>query len=754
MNSVATKPAGRGPDRGEATWKLCLQALVLILAGYWIYAPALHGGWLWDDTDEILHNPILRDPAGWWKIWLAPTGVDYFPLKTTLQWFLWHVGGARPALYHLTSLGLHGLSAFLFWRLLRRLGARLAWLGGLLFVVHPLAVESVAWISELKNTLSLPLLLLAMLAYIEADRGRAGRSRPAARSDRPATKAQPNGYYLLSLLLFLLAMLSKSSVVMFPAIILLYCWWKRGRIDRADLASSAPFFAVSAALGLITLWFQHSRAIGDWTAPVGGPGSRLISAGLAVAFYLAKSVFPIGLLPIYPQWSLRPLSFWEFLPWPVLAILLGWFWAKRSSWGRPALFGAGFFLLNLLPVLGFAPMAYLHISWVADHFAYISVLGIIGLAIAGAGSLPRSYLAGLATVAVGMFAWQSHAYAAWFRSEEILWTRTLRRDPSLWMAHKNLGYTFFEQGRDQDAIDQYEAALRLKPDFPEARNNLGSLLAAHGHEAEAKVQFQEALRLAPHYAKAHNNLGIALALQGDLAGAIAEYTTVLRLQADFPEARNNLGKALAELGQLPEAIAQFEEALRLDPGNAEAHNNLGNALAHSGRLPEAVTQFQAALRLKPDLALAHSNLGTAFFQLDRLPEARDQFVAALRLKADDAEVHNNYAVVLARSGDAPAAMAQYAEALRLKPDYADAHTNLANLLYRRGDARSAAGEYAAALRLQPENGSAHDRLGIALAALGRLEEARDQFAAALRLNPDDAGARANLEHAERDLARK
>jgi hypothetical protein len=506
---------------------------------------------------------VLRDPAGWWRTWFSPAGVDYYPLKTTLQWLLWQVGGARPAVYHLTSVGLHGLSGLLFWRLLGRLGVRFAWLGGLLFVVHPLAVESVAWISELKNTLSLPFLLLAMLAYLEFD-----RPRPMAAGGDLSHGPRPAPYYGLALLCFTLALLSKTSVVMFPCVILLYAWSKRGRIRREDVANSLPFFFVAVLLGLVTFWFQTHRAMDEWTLPAaGGLASRLVSAGLAIAFYLGKSVFPMGLLPIYPQWSLHPHSLWQWLPWPVLAALLGWFWARRSGWGSPALLGLGFFLLNLAPVLGFLPMAYQHIAWVADHLAYVPLLGVIGLAVAGAGMLARPssaklvrrlvvepsgelspYAYGIAALVVGMFACESRSYAGWFRNEETLWTNAVRRDPSVWMAHNSLGNVILKRpGRLDDAIAQYREAIRLKPDSAEA----------------------------------NNNLGLALLHTGDLAD------------------------------RLPEALEHLERAVRLNPGNAGGHENLANALYTAGRLPEAIRQYEMALQLRPDFAEARANLEMA-----------------------------------------------------------------------------------------------------------------------------------------------
>jgi tetratricopeptide (TPR) repeat protein len=612
-----------------------LGAAGILLAAYCIYRPALHGGWLWDDGEEIARNPVLRDPAGWWRIWFAPAGVDFFPLTTSLQGVLWHLGGARPAAFHLAGIVLHGMSGILFWRLLDRLGLRFAWWAGLLFVCHPLAVESVAWVSELKNTLSLPLLLLAMIAYVDFDATGSARC------------------YAGSLLGFLLAMLAKSSVVMFPTVILLYAVVRRGRLGRRDVAASLPFFAVALLLGLVTVVFQHARAMDDWAVPDASAPARLRGAGLDLAFYFSKCALPFGLRPIYPAWRFAPSAFWQWLPWPVLAAGFAWLWRRRATGGGPALLGLGFFVLNLVPVLGFIPMAYLRFAPVADHFAYIALLGVVGLAAAGAAAAAkrarswgvRAGLVGLGALITFGLAARSRAYAGWFTSEETLWTQTLRRDPRLWMARKNLAFAEASAGRSGDAIADYEAALALHPDFPEARNNLGTLLAARGDLAGATAQFREALRADPRYVRAHHNLGLALARTGDLAGAVAEYAIVLRLAPDLAEARADLGQALAELGQLPEAVGQLEEALRLEPGLAAARANLGTALLHLGRLDEARAAFAADVRRRPGSAAARNRLGIALAALGRLAEAREQFAEALRLDPADAQARANLARV-------------------------------------------------------------------------------------------------------------
>jgi tetratricopeptide (TPR) repeat protein len=613
--------------------KIILEAAAILFAGWFVFAPGLRGGWLWDDGEEITQNAVLRDPAGVAKIWFSPTGADYLPFKTTVQWIGWRLWGDSPFGYHALSLALHLLSAFLFWRLLQKLGLRLAWLGGLLFVVHPVAVESVAWISELKNTLSLPLLLLAMLAYLAADEGRAGRPRPAARSVPPTANAQTNGYLLFSLLLFLLAMLSKASVVMFPVIILLYAWWKRGRIDRTDLASSAPFFAVSLFLGFVTVWFQSHRALLPGAGLTHGLAARLAGAGPALMFYLGKCVCPVGLLPIYPPEAGAPPSLFPFLRWLALAALVLWLHTRRAESRlssprtieakRAAWFGLGFFALNLLPVLGLVPMAYLDVSRVADHFAYLPLLGILGLATATAGTAldiatratptARFWLAGGLALLLGALAIGSRRYAANFRSAEALWTYALPRNPTSWAVRYNLANALVQREELPGAIDQYREALRLKPSSGESAYNLATALVHLDRAPEAVPYYEQALSGLPRaeLPEAHFRYGNVLLQLGRAPEAMAHYEAALQIDPRFAPAESNLGAVLGQMGQSAAALEHLERAAQLDPDDAGAQNNLGNALFVAERLPEAIACYERALRLAPDYAEARANLEMA-----------------------------------------------------------------------------------------------------------------------------------------------
>ena len=609
---------------------LLLQAAIIALAGWYAQGPALSGGWVWDDHLDIVANPRLRDAAGLGGIWLHPTGVNYFPLTATLQWVQWHLWQDHPAGYHWTNLCLHLLSALLLWRLLRKLGVRAAWLGGLLFAIHPLAVESVAWIAELKNTAALPLLLLAFSAWLDYDAG-------ARRAD-----------YLRSLLLFLAAMLCKTTVAMFPACLLLHAWWRRGRLARTDGKAAAPFFAISLALGLVTIWFEQHRAIGATVIEVGGFLPRLAAAGLALAFYTWQSVLPVGLAPVYPRWPVDPPRLLAFLPWLVLATVAGWCWVKRAAWGRHLLFGGGWFFLHLLPALGLIPMAFQRLAWASDHFAYAALPGLIGVAAAGAGAL-RENLAGLrralALAAAGamlaLLARASHDYARIFQSEEAFWSCAVARNPDAWIAHYNLGNELLRQGRFAEAANHYARTVQLKPDHDQAQNNWGNALAALGRPPEAVVHYEAALRLQPDSADAQVNLGNALIQLQRLPEAVAAYERALRAEPASARAHYNLANVLVRLHRLPEALAHYGAALEAEPASAATHYNFGNALAQAGRQETAIAQYRAALRLQPDYAEACANLGTALAQAGRLAEAVAQYEEALRLDPRDAVTRAN-----------------------------------------------------------------------------------------------------------------
>jgi len=584
-------------------WKLVLvHAAIIIAAGLWIYWPALYGDWLWDDTMYISQNPLLNDPARLWKAWFQPGSfIEYYPIEQTVQWAQWQLWRNDTLGYHLTNLCLHLLSAFLVWRLLSKFGLKLAWLGGLIFAIHPMMVESVAWISELKNTLSLPPFLLAICAWIDyEDRGR--------RAD-----------YLWALAFFLVSMLCKIGAAPFPVIILLYAWWKRGRIGWRDLSASAPFFVISVILGLVTAWSGASYMQGQLKNPavveIGGVFSRLVLAGQTLSFYFTKCFWPVGPLPVYPQWKIDPSSPVQFLPWLVLAGVTYWLWRRRQSWGRPILLGLGFFILTLGPFLGFTAISYMSFTWVMDHFLYVPIIGLIGIVVAGIEDVDARFATsihpfstGVLTVVMGLLAFESHWYAAAFTGEETLWNYTIEHNPGAWNAQDNLGQILLKVGEPEQAREHLDMAIRLKPELGEPYINLATALVQLGQIPEAMEALRQALKRDPYSPEAHNNLGILFAQTGRMADAFGEFKWALLRHPLYVDAHNNLGNTLLQAGRTSEAIEQFRVALQIDPNDAAAHDDLGLALALSGHVPEAMEQFQLALQINPEDAKARDGL--------------------------------------------------------------------------------------------------------------------------------------------------
>jgi len=568
---VASSRRGRAFTEWEAG---ILKVAVIVIACLWIYSPVFQGEWLWDDDYLITENPVVQSPGGLWQIWFAPTTADYFPLTMSALWVLWKFFGLDSTGYHVVSTLLHALGACLVWALLRVAAIRGAWLAGLIFSVHPIAVESVAWVSELKNTFSLPFFLVAAVFFIRfEDTGR-------------------RGFYWASLGFFLAAMLAKSSVVMLPVAMLLYIWWRRDRIAWRDLWNAAPFFLVSLLLGLVTLHFQHSRAIGDEPIPIGGLDSRFAIAGMGIFFYLWKILWPALLLPIYPQWDANPPQIIQFLPWPVLAGVLGVFWLQRKTWGRDALMGVGFYLVMLLPVLGFVAMSYMRVGWVADHFVYIPMIGIVALVVSSGIRLrdltPATWrpLFGIfAALVVAVLAFWSHRYAGIWENEDKLWSYTLKYNWNCWQAHNRIGAREFNRGNVDVSLEHFREATRLRPDLAETQNNLGSAVLAKKDTKAAIQHFREALRLSPAIIAIQTNLARALVLDGQPAEAVELYADLSRRYPQSAVFLSNLGVTLYQSGKKQEAIAAFQRALEIDPGLADARENLRAALEEAKKAP-------------------------------------------------------------------------------------------------------------------------------------------------------------------------
>jgi tetratricopeptide (TPR) repeat protein len=614
---------------------------LLLIATTVAYFPALRGGMVWDD-DAHITAPELRPLAGLGRIWtVLGSTQQYYPVLHSAFWVEHRLWGDAMLGYHLTNVLLHVLAAGLVVAAMRRLALPGAWLGGFLFALHPVAVESVAWISEQKNTLSAVFYLSAGLAYLRFDQ----RRQPA--------------FYWLALGCYVLALLTKTVTATLPAALLVIFWWQRGRLSwRRDLGPLLPWLALGVAAGAFTAWVEWTFIGAHGAAFTLSTAQRILIAGRALGFYVGKLAWPVNLIFIYPRWQVDPRVAWQWLyPLGALMLMAMLVWLSRAAfWGcRGLLAGALFFAGTLFPVLGAFNVYPFIFSFVADHFQYLARLGVLVPVAAGltrwADTLAanRRFTLGVILVgALGVLTWRDSRD---YRDADTLNRATLVRNPGSWLSHYNLGVSLEHQS---------------------------------GGLAEAVAEYQATVEIEPGFADAHNNLGGALwRWKGDRDGALAEYRTALRLRPDDARIHSNLANLLALVPETrPEAIAEFRTALRLDPALAEAHFNLANELAKDPRSPsEAIAHYRAALQIRPSYAGAYQNLGILLAGLpDRLPEAIAALRSSLRLEPANARFHQNLGIVLERMpGQTADARAELETALRLDPELPNARAHLDRL---------------------------------------------------------------------------
>jgi tetratricopeptide (TPR) repeat protein len=715
-----------------------LLGAALLLVTFAAYQPAWHGGMLWDD-DAHLTAPALQSLEGLRRIWFEVGATQqYYPVTHSAFWIEHALWGDLTLGYHLLNISLHATCAWLFGLLLVRLNVPGAWLAAFIFAVHPVHTETVAWMTELKNTLSGALGLGAMVVLLGSREGQIGR-------------------YTLALALFALALLSKTTVAVLPAAVLVVAWWRHGTIEwRRDVRPIVPFLVLGIAGGMVTAWVERTQIIGAaQSVSALGPLERVLVAGRAIWFYLAKLAWPANLAFIYPRWTIDAGQWWQWI-YPagvVAAAVLCWKLRARAALAALLLFGG-----LLFPALGFVDVYPFRFSFVADHFQYLASLVPIAAfaAIVRSGhrwrdhAIARSFGALLVLVLAAITWRQAHLYA----DAETLYRETLRRNPACWLCANNLGVLRLQSGRSEsEALAVFQQAIRLNPQYAEAHNNIGSILQQRGDLPGAIAEFRLALAAEPNYPAAARNLGLALAAHAP--GALASMTSdrdgeasrhlrdALRAYPRDAALHYNLGLALVSRDP-SQALERFQEATRLNPTLAEAHNSAGNLLLGFGRVREAIGAFLEAIRSKPGFAEAHYNLGNAYLQQGRAAEAMAEYREAVRLNPGFPAPHNTIGNLLRRDGRLNEAVAEYRTALRLDPRFGDAAFNLGNTLYQSRQPADAVRAFRQALAAQPGDAEAHNNLGLALEALGRVNEAAAEYREALRLNPQMAQAQANL----------
>jgi Flp pilus assembly protein TadD len=506
-------------------------AAALVVLAALAYAPVLRAGFVWDDDVLVTKNTLLHGWEGLAAIWLRPgSTLQYYPLTFTSWWAQYHAWGLAAAGYHVVNVLLHGTSAAVLWLVLLHLGVPGAWTAAAVFALHPVHVESVAWVSELKNVQSGLFYLMAALAYL--------------RWALPEDGAPRARLYALSLACFACALLSKTVTCTLPVALALVVWWKTGRVSRRRAVALVPLAAVGAVAASMTAWLErhYVGAAGDeWTLSF---PARCLVAGRAPWFYAAKLVWPSGLSFVYTRWTVDPGVWWQWM-FPLAAVAVVVLLAALARrLGLGPLVAVLLFVVTLAPALGFADVYPMRYSFVADHFQYLaSIALLVPLVALGTMAIQRVRPAAgapLAAVLLAVLALLVSRQARVYETPETLWRATLAHTPTAWMAHNNLGLVLEESKRLDEAAMHFREAIRLRPAYPEALYNLGNVLAAQGRLAEAAEQYRRALLLDDRFAVVHNNLGNVLVMLGRVAEGRRHYMRALELDPGYTAARENL----------------------------------------------------------------------------------------------------------------------------------------------------------------------------------------------------------------------
>ncbi len=772
------------------------------------YVPALSGGFVWDDV-IFSEEPVIHAVSGLKSIWFSPADIrnegHYWPLVYSTFWLEHKLWGLAPAGYHAVNIALHLANCLLLWRLLERLRVPGAAVIAAVFAVHPVHVESVAWIIERKDVLSALFYLGAVLVWMRF-----------VEQPRPAR-------YALALGLFTAGLLSKSVVVTLPAALLILHWWQQGRVRSIDLLRLAPFVAVAVGITAGDLSFYTSREpleLGYTLA------ERALIASRALWFYAGKLLWPAKLAVIYPLWEIDAgdLLAWAYLV--AAAALAAALWLARRRIGRGPLAGMLYFAVTLGPALGFVDYGYLQFSFVADRFQYLAGIGVlavlIGGAAHGAAKLPAAYrrgalaLAAAVVAVLGVLTWRQ---AGVYRDEITLFSHVVAHNPGARDAHLNLGSALFEAERYDEGLAATRIAVEQRPDSAGALANLGRALIHFKRLQEAEEHLRRAVRIDPHSTTAHQNLAEALRKQERFAEAVESYRTVLAIDESFalayagmgmalfgerryaealgalatalslqPELPNavmlyvHMGRSARELSRLDEAAAHFERGAEIDPYDVEplleladvrvrqgrseeaeriledvretrpddpvSLHNLAEAFRTQGRHEEAIASYRAALRADADFAPSYAGLGITLFQADRYEEAIEALQQALKLQPDLPIGGSSVRVFLGRAAQAlgrPDAADHFARAVRDDPSDYEALDHLANARFGRQRYEEALALYRTMIELDPGNATSHSNLGATLFHLGRLEEALVSIERALALDPDLEAARIGLQ---------
>lgn len=682
----STSPAGQW----RVVWKSAGICLALALAVFAVFGQTREFEFInYDDDAVVYNNPAVTrglDLHEIARVFTQESGRDsWFPITDISHMLDWQLYGPNAGGHHLTNVLLHAATAIILFLVLQEMTGgpwRSAFVAAA-FAVHPLRVESVAWIAERKDVLSGIFFMLAIWSWY-----RHLRRRPAAGSFTAAVNPEhwTPGYYW-ALAFFVLGLLSKSMIVTLPVVLLILEYWPLRRLTLRSLATLLlekwPFFLICAGGCAVTVLTQRHvvMAAQHLTWPW-----RAANALMAYVDYIGHTIYPVGLALLYPH---PP----DHLPLPrlclsviiIIGLTVGTVLArKRRPW---LLAGWLWYLIVFLPVIDIMQTGD---QTRADRYSYLPQIGLfvmISWEIAELlRPLPfRKIVLGCAAAALlAALSAASYLQTSYWKNSITIWKRTLSLWPGSYIAHCNLGIALADRGDAAGAVEHFDRALLINPDDAKSINNLGKVLTSEGKLDAAIQHFHQALHLDPENASVLNNLSVALAAQGKVNEAVQDLDSALRLKPEDADAYYNLGNIYAARADYDDAAQNYEAALEINPDFAEALCNFGLILARQGKLPEAIEQYERAIRVKPHYLDALNDLGGALAAQGNISAAASYYQQALDLKPDDANTLNNLGVILARQNKLDDAIKCFTRAIQLNPNDPSSFNNLGIALSSQG----------------------------------------------------------------------
>jgi len=725
-----------------------LLAFLLGLATMAVYWPVTGNDFVnFDDNVYVQANAQVQNGLTLENIKWAFTHTvsgNWHPLTMLSHMLDCQMYGLNPWGHHLTSLLFHAANTVLLFLLLQRLtGAvwRSAWVAAL-FAVHPLHVESVAWVAERKDVLSAFFGFLTLVFYVRY-------ARPPASGTRPQNfQFYFSRDYWLAAICLTLGLMSKSMLVTWPFILLLLDYWPLGRFQtraiRPLILEKIPFFGLMIAACFVTLWAQKQEGAVK-ALNILSVDARCAKAVLSYGRYLLKMFWPADLAVYYPYPKYLLIG-WLLLAAIVLTGVSAWFWSQRRSFPF-LLVGWLWFLGTLVPVIGLVQVGS---QSIADRYMYLPSVGLLLLTGWGAQEFFRRrkrlafVLPAMAVISVALCIAATRQQIAYWKNSEILFRHTLDVTMDNDVMQNNLAVTLYEQGRTNDAISGFLEAIRINPGYSSAHLNLGKILAGQGRTVEALTELHKAVKLAPADADARRSLGNLLFAEGQTDEAVKQFEEAVHFQTNIPESWQALAGLLLKNGQTQAALSELQAAVQAMPSNPYIRYQLGNLLLNNGQTDDAINSLQETIRLKPDFYEAHNNLGSLLSKKGRLDQAISEFQAAIRLNPDFADAHYNLGTIYLKQGLNDKAADEFQTAIQLAPGLASTHYYLGTILMKKSLPDEAIARFREAIRLQPDYAFAHDKLGVALGTKGDIHGALAEFQEAVRLKPDYAEANTNL----------